>query len=96
MKIRFDPYYAPASSNILGAAPSQVIGRESIEVPGGETHNAWVLERPLGMSNARLMLTYVIDRPPYLLGKAPMDAETGEIDETGTMRLIEFQAFPGM
>ena len=94
MQIRFDPYYAPASSNILGAAPSRVIGRASIDTPSGERQEAWVLERPLGMTGPRLILTYVVDRPPYFLGKKPIDADTGETTQVGSMRLIEFQAFP--
>jgi hypothetical protein len=93
MRIRFDPYYAPASSNILGAAPSRVVGREWIETPGGARYHAWVLERPLGMTSPRLMLTYVIDRPPYLLGKKPVNADTGEATEIGSLRLLEFQTF---
>lgn len=93
MRIRFDPYYASASSNVLGAAPSRVIGRETIEMPDGEAHEAWVLERPLGMTGPRFMRTYVIDRPPYFLGKTPVDVDTGERPEVGSMRLLEFQTF---
>jgi hypothetical protein len=39
------------------------------------------------------MQSFVIDRPPYLLGKRPMDLESGETTEIGTPRLIEFSTF---
>lgn len=94
-RIRFTAADAPAASNILGARPFQVSGRETIETePYGE-HQAWVVSYPLGMESARVMQNFVIDRPPYLLGKRPMDLETGETTEIGTLRLIEFSTFGG-
>ena len=94
MQLRLDPYYAAPSSGILGTAPSRVTGREWIETPDGERQQAWVVEYPLGMSSARMMRTFVVDRPPYLLAKRPYDLDGAAVDEVGVLRLIEFQAFP--
>ena len=93
MQVRLDPYFALSSSNILGGDPSRVVGQEQMDTPAGN-HNAWVVERPLGMSSPRLMQTWVVDRPPYFLGKAPINADSGERSVGGSMRLIEFAAFP--
>lgn len=95
MRLRLDPYYAAPSSGVLGTSPSQVTGQEWIEMPDGERQQAWMVEYPLGMSNARMMRTFVVDRPPYLLAKQPYDLDGGEVDEVGVLRLIEFQAFDG-
>ncbi len=92
-RIRFAPADAPAASNILGARPFHVSGQESVRTQFGSEHRAWVVSYPLGMTNARVMQNFVIERPPYLLGKRPMDLESEETTEIGTLRLIEFATF---
>lgn len=92
--IRFGSADLPAASNILGARPYQVSGQETVETPAGQ-HDARVVSYPLGMTSARVMQNLVVDRPPYLLGKRPMDMDSGETSEIGTLRLIEFTTFDG-
>ncbi len=93
--IRFASADTPAASNILGARPFLVSGRETISAgPTGE-QDSWAVSYPLGMSNGRVMKNYVIDRPPYLLGKRSMDLESGEVSENWSLRLIEFSSFGG-
>ncbi len=94
-RIRFSAADAPAASNILGARHFQVSGQETIESGPDGQHDAWVVSYPLGLANARVMQNFVIDRPPYLLGKRPMDLDSGETTEIGTLRLIEFSTFGG-
>lgn len=91
--VRFAAADVPAPSNILGARPFVVAGREAVRTADGETHEAWVVRYPLGMDGPRVMENLLTDRPPYLLGKRPMDLETGETTEIGTLRLIEFTTF---
>ena len=90
--LRFAPADAPSPSNILGARPFLVSGRETVPVPDG-TRDAWVVRYPLGMDGPRVMENLLSSRPPYLLGKRPLDLETGETSDIGTLRLIEFVSF---
>lgn len=93
-RIRFDRAMAPAPSSILGAPTAIVIGREPLDAGPAGRVDAWVVRYPLGMENARAIDAFVIDRPPYLLGKRPVDLETGESHEIGILELVEFSTFP--
>ena len=92
-KIAFSNADAPAPSSILGARPVLVSGQERVDAGPMGRQDAWVITYPLGMANARVMHNFVVDRPPYLLGKRPMDLATGETSEIGTLRLVEFTTF---
>lgn len=94
-RIAFSNADAPAPSNILGARPVVVTAREAVDAGPLGSQEAWVVSYPLGMTNGRFMQNLVTDRPPYLLGKRPMDVDSGESGEVGTLRLIEFTAFDG-
>jgi hypothetical protein len=91
--IRFAPADAPAASNILGARPFQISGRQAITAGPAGRHDAWIASYPLGMANGRVMQNFVIDRPPYILGKQPKDLDLSENTEQWTLRLIEFATF---
>ena len=93
MQIRLDPYPAVASSNILGTSSYHVTGHERVTLPDGKEHDAWVVEYPLGMTNGRIMQLLVMDRPPYLFAKRPYDADTGEVSERSSLRLLEYHTF---
>jgi len=86
---------APAPSNILGARPLLVSGTESVDAGPLGSQEAQVVIYPLGMTNARVMRNFVIDRPPYLVGKIPIDLDSGEASEVGSLRLISFTSFGG-
>lgn len=94
-RIAFANADAPAPSNILGARPVVVTARESVDAGPLGSQQAWIVSYPLGMTNGRFMQNLVIDRPPYLLGKRPLDVDSGESSEVGTLRLVEFTAFSG-
>ncbi|MDH3732199.1 MAG: hypothetical protein OEU54_01650 [Gemmatimonadota bacterium] len=93
-KVRLFPEYGQGSSRVFNAAPFRVIGQEEVEDGLGIRHDAWIVEHPLGMTSPRVMRTQVIGRPPYLLGRSPLDNETGETTQIGSMRLIELEVFP--
>jgi len=91
-RIAFSAADAPAPSSTLGARPYQVVGQEGFSAgPIGDVQ-AWVVAYPLGMTNGRMMHTFLIDRPPYLVGKRPLDLDSGETTELGTQRLVAFTA----
>lgn len=92
-KIAFSNAHVPAPSSILGVRPFVVSGQERVDAGPLGTRNAWVVVYPLGMTNARVMHNFVIDRPPYLVGKRPMDLDSGETTDVGTLRLVAFTAF---
>ena len=92
-RVRFAPADAPAPSSILGARPVIVGEREEFDAGPAGRHTAWAVRYPLGMAGPRVMLNFVTDRPPYLLGKRPLNLDTGESTEVGTLRLIEFTTF---
>lgn len=91
--LRFAPADAPAPSNILGARPMVVGGFEEVVLPSGERVRARVVSYPLGMVGPRLMRNYLIDRPPYLVEKRPVDLDAAETTDIGTLRLVEFTVF---
>ena len=91
-RLAFSQADAPAPSSTLGARPYHVVGQEEfLAGPVGQVE-AWVVEYPLGMTNGRMMRAFVIDRPPYLVGKRPLDLDSGETTELGTQRLVAFTA----
>lgn len=92
-KVAFANAHAPAPSSILGANPVIVRGEETVDAGPLGTQRATVVVYPLGMTNGRVMHNFVTDRPPYLLGKRPLDLDTGETTEMSTLRLVEFSAF---
>ncbi len=92
-RISFAHVDAPAPSGILGARPTVVIAQETIDAGPMGRQEAWVLAYPLGMTNGRVMHNFVIDRPPYLIGKSPMDLDSGEASEIGSLRLVGFTTF---
>lgn len=92
MKIRLEPTFAFASSRVFVAEPFTVLGEEWVDVLG-ERVSAWSVEHPIGLEGPRLMRTWVVNRPPYLLGRQPVDAETGEEPLIGSMRLVAFQLY---
>lgn len=73
-------------------APFLVLEEESVDVRG-ETVSAWAVEYPIGLEGPRLMRTWVVNRPPHILGRQPVYAEAGEEPLIGSMRLISFQRF---
>lgn len=91
-KLRFGSADLPAASNILGAREFMVVAKETVGPGPAGRHEASVVNYPLGMTNARVMQNVVIDRPPYLVSKRPMDLASGEV-EAETLRLIEFTTF---
>jgi hypothetical protein len=92
MGVRLDPTFAFASSRVFVAEPFRVLGEESVEVLG-ERVRAWSVEYPIGLEGPRLMRTWVVNRPPYVLGRQPVDAETGEEPLIGSMRLVAFELY---
>lgn len=89
-RLAFSAADAPAPSSTLGGRPLQAVGQEAFSAgPIGDVE-AWVVEYPLGMTNGRMMRTFLIDRPPYMVGKRPLDLDSGETTELGTQRLVAF------
>ena len=92
MAIRLDPNLGYPSSRIFLNAPFRVLGQEWVEFVG-ERFQAWLIEHPVGLDGLRLMRTWVVNHPPYVLGRQSVDADTGEEPLIGSMRLLSFQAF---
>lgn len=93
-RIRVAPVYAMATSGVFADPPMRAVRRESVDGPDGPTE-AFVIEYPSGMQSPRMMRTWLVDRPPYLLRRQPYDAVTGEEPLIGTMRLVSFQRLDG-
>jgi hypothetical protein len=88
--LRFSAAHTPAPSNIMGARDFRVSGSERFAAgPLGDI-DAWVVAYPLGMESPWVMHNLVTDRPPYLVGKRPMDLDSGQTRKIGTLRLVEF------
>lgn len=93
--LKFSAAHAPSPSNILGARDYHVSSSERFAAgPLGEV-DARVVSYPLGMESPWVMQNLVTDRPPYLVGKRPMDLDSGQTREIGTLRLVEFAYLAG-
>lgn len=88
LKIRLDPHFSPAGNAVSGMKFARIIGQKSYKDASGKKYNAWVAEAMWGLSNAKVIHRYLIDKPPYYLGTDSINLDSGEKKEFA--RLTEF------
>lgn len=88
LKIRLDPHFSPPGNAVSGMRFARIIGRKTYKDKNGKEYDAWVAEAMWGLSNAKVVHRYLIDRAPYVLGVDSVNLESGEVKEF--MRLTEF------
>ena len=91
MKIRLDPAYSPGTHVLGSKSPGRVIGRETFKARNGKKYKAWVVESAGSLKSPRVLHSYLVDRPPYLIAKKRVNLDTGE--EQVYFNLMEFQEF---
>ena len=90
-KIRLDPAISFGGGILTNYAPARVVEQVSHRAKDGRTYRAWVLESVNNVKNPWMIQTLVIARPPYLITRKSVNADTGE--EKVYMELVKFHVF---